>query len=160
VPKQFEDDYWNALLARRHARIRFCETQIDGLADIYEVLDGSGILTFYAWDSAFERICVEATLCNFVGLAAQLHFSVHPDYMGKAALEICEETLQWMFSLRRMDEDQPLIKSLYGLTPITNRLAIKFVLNNKFEKLGILPSSVFDHAKGQYVDAMISMRTV
>lgn len=151
--------YWNTLLKSGQAKARFCEALVNTYADIRAILDAYSMHTFYVWDPEHSRLCAEGTLCNFVGLAAQVHFSIHPNYRGSAGRQAAIETLDWMMTLRRQEEDQPLVKSIFGLTPVGNKLALKFIQCVGFELRGILPGAVYDAPAGQYVDAVISVRS-
>jgi len=106
-----------------------------------------------------KRILAEFTLENFTGRAAQIHFSMHPGNTAFQNLKLCRYGLKTILSTWRQEDDElePYLDSLYGLTPIHNRVACLFVLRAGFKKLGTLKSAC--QYCGHICDGMITSFT-
>ena len=153
-----EEAYWNTLIAGRLVQARFFETPVVSIKTIQGILDTTG-LTFYAFDQEAQKICGEFTLCNWLGLAAQIHFSLHPEYFGNPGVELAKQSCDWAKTIMREGLEYPLVDSFYGITPVTNKLAIRFIQKAGFDIKFVLPNALFNAVTEQYVDAAISMRS-
>ena len=104
------------------------------------MLERIGQQMFNVVDLDSHEVRADFSLEGFVGKAAMVHFSMHPDnppqYSMKLAREVTDSVLQeWS----EPESGSPFLYTLYGLTPVTNRAACVFVQRCGFKKIGILP---------------------
>ena len=149
--------YFQQLYAADTLKYRFSDLDNPQWLDVLEVIQrmGQGMYLVLDCDS---NLVAEFTLESFTGQSAQLHFCMHPDIDIQEKLVIARHTLEhillhWINPSTR----QPFLKSVYGLTPIPNRVACIFALKAGFKKLGILPGGCTYMGKTE--DAMISVAT-
>ena len=82
---------------------------------------------------------------------ARIHFYVFPPYRHSLLTKrVASVVLAYLFGTRGFD-------MLYGLTPVENRLALRFIHRIGFEPVGRLTNAVKDH--GAPSDAIISQLT-
>lgn len=112
--------------------------------------------SFVAADSENHyRIACEFTLNGFQGKAAQLHHCFHPDYFGKKALQVSKEVLDQIAHYN--ENGVHLLDTLIGITPESNRLAIRFLKLNGFETVTVIPSGFYMADEDRYEGAMFSL---
>lgn len=147
--------YWQQLYMSGRLETRMCMVKDPRWEDVLELIRNKGQQIYHILDDL--DIVGEFMLDNFMGRSAQGHFSMHPDLPHKRAIEIgsmvADQILQWPSS----NSTGPIFKSIYGITPVTNRAACIWVQKIKFKKIGILPGGIVD--RGKVVDGMISIRT-
>jgi hypothetical protein len=156
-----ERSYWSAQIKAGNHRARFFDIEVLGPDDIHMALSTPSNITVYGVSDNTGEIECEATLNNFIGLAAQIHFSMHPRNWGPKALTVADGCVQWLFTLARVSPTValPLVDSIFGLTPVKNRLAVRFIQKIGFEAKGVLPKALYFKASNSYEDALITVRT-
>jgi len=143
VPDHVQLDYWIKLATTDALKKRFC-----GFSDItptsaFEFIEES-THTYYVVDHEDFSIVAEFTLENFMGKAAQMHFSGRPGntpalnrFLSRA---VSDQILKdWK---DQSDIERPFVEALFGLTPVENRVAVIFALKCGFKKLGVIPGTV------------------
>lgn len=141
--------YWQTLYMHDTLKHRLCDVKNPSWTDVLDMIRRMGKNMYCAVDENGE-IIGEFMLENKTGDAWQIHFSIHPEAKYVHTIHVCqkvrEQVLTW-----------PGCSTLFGLTPITNRVACITVLKAGFKKVGILPSGIRTHEG--VVDAMISVST-
>lgn len=151
-------DYWQALMTADTLKYRLCNTEHPGKEDVRKLLMEPFVQSYYVWDRFQKKITAEFMLENFTGSAAQVHFSMlpsnHTPYSIETATWVTNDVLnKW----RKNDKDEPFLKTLYGLTPTTNRVARIFIRRVGFKTLGVIPDAMMD--RGKTVDALLTIKT-
>ena len=137
--------YWQTLYMHDTLKYRFCNIKEPNWSYVLSAIVAQGNHMFFVEDAG--KLVAEFALENFSGLAAQIHFSMHPDNDYRYSQKVAEFALAKVLTK---------FKTLWGSTPLLNRVACMFVLNVGFKKLCIMPNSV--NYMGKISDAMISMR--
>ncbi len=86
-----------------------------------------------------------------------INYCFYREYWGENALHISRVSIDFLFE-RKDCHGEFLIDMLLGLTPSTNKLAIKFLLKNGMTVLGKMPKMLFDVKKGTNVDGVFSYK--
>ena len=140
--------YWQTLYMEGLLDYRLCDVENPTWDDVKDMMRRMG-RTMFAAVNIENKILGEFMLENFTGAAAQIHFSVRPGQTYTSSL-----------SLGRIVTDEVLqswgIKTLYGLTPATNRAARIYNLKVGFKCIGILPNGIKD--RGKIVDGHIMVK--
>jgi len=158
LPQLWLYNYWKALLDADLLKYRLCDVKDPMVEDALAMLGRIGLLSFNVVDVERAAIVADFSLEGFVGKAAMVHFSMHPDnppqYSMKLAREVTDDILNiWCES----GSDSPFLYTLYGLTPVTNRAACAFVRRVGFRKIGTLPHGQMVDGR-EYVDAQITIK--
>ena len=106
-----------------------------------------------------DRIICEFTLENFQGMAAQVHFSWRPETTFSTIVDRSKWVVDQIFNVWKRDNGLPFLKTLIGVTPISNRAACLTVLRIGYVKLGVIPGAVYNASDDLYEDCMLSMVT-
>ena len=159
LPSQTIKDYFQALVDYDLLKERLCNIIDPSWSTVKILLERYGQQIYFVVDPAQDcKILGEFLLESFIGKAAQIHFSVHPENNFSFSLEMCRYTMDRVLNKWscRGNKDEPYLLTLYGLTPVTNRAACIFVLRAGMKKVGILPNSI--NYKGAVVDSMVTTR--
>lgn len=97
-------------------------------------------------------------LTGFRGLAAEAHFSVHPEFakhrdqLRKAG----KSFIRWIFSRERDDEPGiPFVTTLVGMIATYNFAAIVFIKELGFEPVTVLKHSMYNRVKEKYCNLKV-----
>ncbi len=82
-------------------------------------------------------------------------YCFYREFWGRQALAISRATLDYLFS-RTDVHGEHRIETLLGLTPASNKLAVKFMLRNNMTIVGRVPGFLFDRHLGRRVDGILS----
>lgn len=147
--------YWMALIESGLIRHRLPEDADPGIEDIHFMLGASGTQCYGVFDKASGDMVGEAMLTNFQGRSAMLHFSFHPSKFGSEALEISKFAERELFKCRYPDGST--LRTLIGLTPATNRLAIRFLQKAGFTiKTTLTDAFILGNDGDRIVDGVLS----
>lgn len=94
-----------------------------------------------------------AWLTNFEGCTARAHFTTlcHPSPADAAGMG--RHFLRWVLTAEV--DGRPWLRTLVGVTPVTNRLALNFATKRLgFRPLGVIPDAVL--VDGRPVDAVVT----
>jgi len=150
--------YWHQLGEADTLKFRFSDTVGITADEALKSVREAGH-HYFVVDTATGTLCSEFALTNFSGKAAQIHFSMHPDNNSKTSAFLADKVgnmilLNWKDVT---DLSQRYLETMYGVTPVDNRVACIFVLKSGFKRLGTLPKGVW--YLGKVIDAMLSVRT-
>lgn len=151
-------EYWVALENADTLKYRWCDMKnptavevTDRLVDLdhmYNVIDCTTL-----------KVVADFALDTFTGKSAQVHFSIHPDVDGYVKRQmfdmVSDHILKYWKDIVNFKESY--LDTLFGLTPVGNRVACVFVLRSSFNKLGILPSGT--KYMGKTDDALVTYKT-
>lgn len=146
--------YWQTLHMYDTLQYRLCDMVSPSWEDVKDMIVRMGQGMYCVFED--NKIVSEFALEHFTGHSAQVHFSMHPDNSAKQNLRIAREVTDDILALWKRKDDEPFLRSIYGLTPVTNRVACIFVQKVGFKKIGILPGGISD--RGKVVDAMITIK--
>lgn len=148
LPHDNVEFYWQTLYKEGYLDFRLCNVDNPTWEDVKEMIHRMGD-TMFAVVNEKAEIQGEFMLENFTGLAAQIHFSIKPGQHVSSAVR-----------LMRWASDEVLhhgfIKTLYGLTPVTNRAARIYNVRAGFKCIGTLPNGIKD--RGKIVDGLIMVK--
>lgn len=152
--KGLVDDYWLALEEAGTLQFRLCDINKPHYSDVINMFQNKYLQHYNVYDTIKQQLVGEFMLENFMGRAAQIHFSMHPDNRFTDSINLAiwvgDQILnKWT----NTETKKPFLDSIYGLTPATNRVACIFVLKAGFKKIGYLYNSIKD--RGKIVEAMI-----
>ena len=158
VPAEELYSYFSDLEKADTLKYRFSDTPGITTQEAYDHIITVGN-TYGVLDTADGKLVAEFALDTFTGRAAQVHFSMHPGndfavnrYLFDAVSD--QILMQWKVL---GDLSIPYLDTLFGLTPVGNRVACIFVLKSKFEKIGILPHGT--NYLGDTVDSLVTAKT-
>lgn len=151
-------DYFRSLEEKDKLKYRFPEVKDVSLNDVLAMLVDVRCKCFVVVENldGVYKIRGEFMLNGFQGQAAQVHFSVHPDVYGKRALEITRQGLEDIRLMKKADQT-PYITTLVGNTPVSNKLATRFITKIGYTRVGIVPRGFFLAYEDRYDDAYISI---
>ena len=153
VPNDVIQEYWQSLYMEGWLDSRLCDVDNPTWSDVVEMIVRMGSQMYCVMDS--DKMVAEFMLENFTGRAAQIHFSCSPRSTPQMNLYTAREASRIILEEWK-GPDGPYLDTLYGLTPVTNRVACIFTLKVGFKKIGILPNGMRD--RGKIVNAMISTK--
>jgi len=114
---------------------------------------------YHVIDLESQIVVADFTLGPFVGKAAQVHFSMNP--MNPTPLSIwlaskVTDTIlnQWK-DVTNLEES--FIDTMFGLTPVDNRVATVFIRKAGFKAIGTLISGA--NYLGETTDALLTMKS-
>lgn len=149
------EHYWQDVLDKGLLKYRMPEVKDPDLDTVAEMISKPWNICFVVWDNALKRICADVMLNNFQGATAMIHFSIHPSYRGYTK-HLSRQTILHLFSIKNQNTGHRLA-SLVGLTPVTNRLAIKHLKNVGFSVKTVLSSSfILAYDDFRVVDGILS----
>lgn len=155
------------------ARAYFTKLQEDGLAkhafydgSVYDAEDfinlafSQFIILYLVLDMTGDlpQVAGHCHLNGFQGRMAVSHFSMSEAYQGKKGIELGRAVSKELFKQKRQDGG-PLVTSLLGLTPMSNRLACRYAQLIGFKKQLIIKDAC-EFADGHFEDAMVSKQEV
>lgn len=129
--------YWRRLEEHGLHKVRFHSGEVETVDSFIDVVLDPKSVFFIVYDDETGAIYGECTLNNFMGKTAHVHFSTLPEFY-RSVVQIGHETLNQIFELKGTD-DTPWISALIGVTPETNRLAVKFIQKMKFKHVLTIP---------------------
>lgn len=148
--------YWEILKKREAYKKRFPAGDINTLEDFLRIATSPTNEMFLMVVKEDNDLIGEFMLTDWTGLAAQIHVSGNPKYYRRNR-EITTQVFNKLFDMPRLDGN-PYVHTLMGLTPVTNRLSVKFNADAGFKQLGVIPKAMYVHP-GQYVDAVATILT-
>ena len=150
-------EYWKQLERDGLVRQAFPDGLVATLEQFMDLALSPAILFFLCLDTEKMRPCGVCHLTDFHGYSAMVHFSVLRAYHGKEAKNMVDYALSVISGIKRQD-GSPCVSTLIGLTPTTNRPAVRFLKRVGFEPLTVIKNSMFiaDHQK--WVDAILSKK--
>ena len=109
-----------------------------------------------------DEIIAEITLDNFMGKAAQTHFSIHPDLSYADTLAVSKDVVRILLTiLYDPVTREPMVYSLFGITPLTFKSACILALKVGYKKMGVLPKAAhLVNEGGLYDDCQVATITV
>lgn len=96
-------------------------------------------------------------LTEFVAKTAFINYCLFNEFWGKEGYLIGSKCLD-MILHQKEPHDEYKIDVLLGLTPVTNKLAMNFLVKNGMKVIGRVPKLVLDHNEGAKVDCVFAYR--
>jgi len=156
VPEEVAMQYWLSLKMYDLLKYRLCEVHDPDWPDIIHMYNDSSMVFFSVIDTTNKRMVAECALERFVGLSALIHYSIHPEYHGKKGLTLAKESIQQLFSYKRKD-GSPWVSTLIGLTPESNRLAIRHIQKVGFKIQCTIPKAFYLAYSNKFDNAVLSI---
>lgn len=148
--------YWNDLKACGRLKRRIPQVLNPNFQSVMKMYEDKNNLCFMMYDPVQNRLCAETMLNGFRGLCAEVHFSMHPDYSGEESVYIAKSGVEQLFQTMKDIKTGEYLTTLYGLTPTSNRLAIKFIKKVGFKILDKLENMFYIESSSTYVNAAVS----
>ena len=150
---------WDMVRNDPAARLIFRKMDVVSVDDMERfVNDPSHIMLLGLYKS---RLCVFGWLNNTELKTAHVHFVTFKDsYRGVNKLT-CEKIIQELLYIKGGPDKggRYLFNCLIGMTPVTNKLACRFVKSTGFVEVGVVPQSDIDPLTGEAVDCMMTYCT-
>jgi len=157
MPRDLVQYYWQSLYMADTLKYRLCDVVDPTWDTVQKMIKKIGDRIWHVVDLKDKRVCAEFAIDNFTGRSAQVHFSMHPENNTKQSLFLAKSCTDQVLNEWMDDSGHEYLHSLYGLTPVNNRVACIFVQKVGFKKIGILPSGIT--SRGKIVDAMLTVKT-
>ena len=145
-------DLWFLLVEDGLDAELFYDGSVQVQGDFVEFMQTQG-REFYLIEDEGEPAAI-MWLDNWAGRCARIHFCVFRRAHGPKALDIGRFVTDWLLCATGQDGTKSL-DVLVGVTPETNRLAIRFIKRLGFQMVGTIPHAV-PMADGSQVGAVIS----
>lgn len=123
----------------RKQQVIFCNGDVKSSEEFAEVVLGGNNLFFVIF--CFRVWCAVIWLNDFDGYCARGHFAVNKKFYGHSK-EILGWGVEQVFRSKRID-GTPVVKTLVGIVPKTNRPAIKAVKRIGFHEMGEIPDCCY-----------------
>jgi hypothetical protein len=105
-----------------------------------------------------EKIAGLSWVNEFLGRTAKVHYVIHPSFWGKnKSRPILKAFLNYWFSMQHNGEK--IFTALMGVTPATNRLAVRMALDCGGVLMGTIPDQFYEVSTDCYVGATYTMIT-
>lgn len=96
-------------------------------------------------------------LKKFFPRASFITYCLYKSFWGEHTLKISQTCIDVLFK-RKDQRGNPEIDILMGLTPASNKLALKFLSKNGMKIVGNIPNLIWDDQKEKLVDGVLSYR--
>lgn len=150
---------WSMISNDPAARLIFRKMDITDTTSLERfVNDAKNIILIGMYDN---KLCVFGWLNNTELKTAHVHFVTFKDsYRGVNKLT-CEKIIQELLYIKGGPDKggRYLFNCLIGMTPVTNKLACRFVKSTGFVEVGVVPQSDIDPLTGEAVDCMMTYCT-
>lgn len=141
---------WDAMGAKQ--RVVFHE---DDVKDAHEFIDLARDESVHFWFAEVDGKTAAITWLNsFEGFAARVHHCFFKGFYGQAAT-IARDAIQQMFVLKRVD-GRPLVRTIFGLTPSDNVLAVKMAKRVGMTIVAEIPDACWIASKQLSVSGVFS----
>lgn len=124
----------------------FWAAQCKSADDFLDWWRDAGTLGIEIRDGELVAMCA---LDHWNGRAAQFHYCIFRNAWTRT-YEIAQATLDYLAS-----SFKSRLSTIYGVTPVTNTLAVRFLKRNEFQVLGAIPKAL-TLTDGTIVDALMS----
>ena len=148
-------EYWQTIYDSGLLKLRMADRENPTLENVERMLKERSTLKFTTYDLKEKRFCADCLLNNIRGLSAFAHFSVHPAYKGMLGVNIARAGAEQIFTLTDTKTNRT-IDTLIGSTPVTNKLAIKFIKKVGYKEKCILTNTYFLASTGTITDSLIT----
>ena len=147
--------YFAQLLADDLAKHAFYDGYVTDPEQFVSLSLDPYILLFIVVDMDLRIPAAHFHLTSFTGRSAMVHFSLSKSIHGTRGRKLTIHTLGEIFKMTRKD-GSPLVTSLTGLTPLSNKLACRFIKQVGFEpKFTLKDSCAF--ADGHHEDGLVTL---
>jgi hypothetical protein len=114
-------------------------------------------LHYVIYSELYDAPVCHFYLNGFQGLTCMIHFSFSSAIHGHGeSVGFAKDALDLVFKLKRKDSPLPITRTLVGLTPTTNKLAVRFLKAVGFQPLGTLDGSCYIARQQRYVPGLLS----
>jgi len=164
IPLEVEK-YWKDLDKAGRLEPRWYAERDPGWPCVYNTIlaiqKGTYPALMYMLMNDDRQIIAELTLDNILGKAAQSHFSVHPDLSYSDTIDVGKDAVAIILTaMVESATKEPMLYTLYGLTPLSNKAACILALKTGYKKMGVLPKSAhLINQGGLYDDCQMSLIT-
>jgi len=141
-------NYWQTLIDSDRLKYRLCDTVLPDISDVYDIFNNPLNQVYYIYDIDSNKYIAEYMLNNFQAKTCQIHFSFLPIHPLRS-IRIGKNVTDFLLELG-------IIDSLFGVTPVSNKLACRFIERVGFEHQFVLRSGC--KYFGSIDDALISVK--
>jgi hypothetical protein len=141
VPLAALSDYWMDLHEADLLKYRWSDMEDPKPIDIIDYTRTTPHM-YNIVDTATGLVIADFSLGPFTGKAAQVHFSLHPasppSFNVYLASVVSDKILYQWNDIHNLEES--FVDTLFGITPVKNRVACIFIRKAGFKSMGILNS--------------------
>ena len=150
--------YWDQLSKADTLKYRFSD-KVEPTAGWASAYSQATPNFYFVVDVSTATIVAEFALCNFMGKAAQVHFSMSPFQDSKLSIFLAEEVTNMILNNWKDVEnlEESYIDTLFGMTPVANRVACIFIRKAGFKAIGTLISGAT--YLGETTDALLTTKS-
>jgi hypothetical protein len=130
-------EYWQAIIDKDLLKYRI-RGSFNRLSDVEDMYKDKNKLCYAVYDMLQKRICADCMLTDRSHKAATVHFSIHPEYFGQQSRVICSDGIEQIFNLRTPEGDE-CVNTLLGMTPTSNKLAVRLIKRVGFKFIAQIP---------------------
>ena len=154
---QFMEHYYKALTNQGLLEHAYFDGSAITLDDFIKISANRMVIFSFIFDndSDTKEPIGHVCLTNFTGYCAMAHFCILRHYHQKS-VEVGKEGLKVISEIKRKD-GTPFVKSLIGITPVTNRAARAFARRIGFVPISYLKDSCYLYYKKKYVNGILSI---
>ena len=148
-------DYWAALHSADTLKYRWSDSDPN---TTWEAVQETPNMYFLV-DTETLQLVAEFTLCNFTGKSAQVHFSMHPQNSSDLNIFLATTVTDTILSQWKdvVTLEDTFLDSIFGLTPVQNRVACIFIKKAGFKEMGTLISGT--KYLNEVDNALLSVKT-
>jgi len=154
--------YYNKLVEDNLLKKLFYDGTITTWDDFRLFFLDKYIISYIIYSIELARPIAHIHFTSFEGYSARVHFSVLKEFHGTGVDKLAIEVFSKFFSEKKRVDGTPIATSLIGVTPTSNRLAIRTLKLSGFQPQFVVPQACFQaYARTPYYDSgLVSMMTI
>lgn len=139
-------------------RVAFVDGSIRSVADFLGIVRNMADNRFFVFADEAREVLGMFWATNFEGRACRSHFAFYRE-AGRRRLTVAMGRMGLEYMLHAQDEAGYVLDSVEGLTPVSNRLACRFVRKIGMRIIGEVPNRLWNHWEGRSESAQLSICT-
>jgi hypothetical protein len=144
---EFIYKYWESVYDAGYLEDRLGDIKSPDLTDVYDMFKNMCDCIYYVWSFKYKMFIGEYMLENSYARSVQIHFSISPEVSGRDKIRV---------GIYVADMLLDYYDSVYGLTPMNNCAATKYIKVAGFEPKMVLKGGCY--YRGEVVDALVSVK--
>lgn len=148
--------YYQLLESENRVKSSFFDGSVQNISQFYDFCLDKRNIFILIWDEDKHNFVAHCFLNDFSGLVCKIHFGLLKSALGGYGIQLAKLVTKRLFAFRRADSDLPLMTSLIGVTPETNKLAVRFLQRAGFKVIDYIPHLCYLYYEKQYVPGFVS----
>lgn len=154
VPDSIIIELFNGMVKDKVLKKVFYSKTVESASQLIEFLKDPHNYAVVTMDK--DKVCGVAWLNGLYNNHADAHFCFLRRAWGENSYKLGERIIQYWFAFE--SNGKKLLEVLLGMTPASNKAALRFIEKLGFTKVGVIPKILDDKYKNESVAAMISYR--